>query len=186
MDKILPFACEWLEPLQLYAENPLSKCFLRALLLHGCVRQMQEWDETFCLDIINVILMKFHATIATGGGCFSPSLCGALIFTDDTDTMLPVAFQKHKRRYLHSSLTLLHRLDSIWQGRGVMLRIRHVIVYEIMNVGWLAMLRLHRHQACLKKAAQCRDKEAGSILLYCFFKAKPKPKIRFVQLLKNK
>lgn len=23
---------------------------------------MQEWDETFCLDIINVILMKFHAT----------------------------------------------------------------------------------------------------------------------------
>lgn len=33
-------------------------------------------------------------------------------------------------------------------------------------------------------AAQRRDKEAGSILLYCFFKAKPKPKIRFVQLLK--
>lgn len=123
--------------------------------------------------------------LATGGGCFSASLCGTLMFTDDTDTMLPVAFQKHKRRYLHSSLTLIHRLDSIWQGHGVtLLRIRHVIVYEIMNVGWLAMLRLHRHQACLKKAAQCRDKEAGSILLYCFFKAKPKPKIRFVQQLK--
>lgn len=35
-------------------------------------------------------------------------------------------------------------------------------------------------------AAQCRDEEAGSILLYSFFKAKPKPKIRLVQLLKIK
>lgn len=84
------------------------------------------------------------------GRCFSPWLCGALMFTDDTDTMLPAAFQKHKIRYLNSSLTLLHSLDSIWQGRSVMLRIRHVIVDEIMNVGWIAMLRLYRHQASLK------------------------------------
>lgn len=150
VDKILQFACEWLEPLQLYAENPLSKCFLRALLLHGCVRQMQKWDHTFCLDIIDDYMDGWNFMKLATGRCFSPSLCGALMFTDDTDTMLPAAFQKHKIRYLHSSLTLLHSLDSIWQGRSVMLRIRHAIVDEIMNVGLIAMLRLHRHQACLK------------------------------------
>lgn len=75
-----------------------------------------------------------------------------------------------------------------------MLRIRHVIVYEIMNVGWLAMLRLHiRHQACLKthtlvcEASVLRSAEIKRQDLFffiAFFKAKPKPKIRFVQLLK--
>lgn len=78
---------------------------------------MDVWDKCrggmkHFVSILSMLYWWNFMQLATGGGCFSPSLCGTLMFTDDTDTMLPVAFQKHKRRYLHSST------DSTASGRA--------------------------------------------------------------------